>query len=389
VGEPTALSVLDLSPVLAGGTPATALRDTVGLAQAADALGYRRYWLAEHHFAAGVASSVPAVLVAAVAAATERIRVGSGAVLLGHRTAVDVAEQFGTLAGLYPGRIDLGVGRSGHRALPPAVAGPSTAARPQGPASGAPAVPSAGRVVDGLLLPAPFSVERLLASPRAAALAGLLQQPGASSEPFAQQVDAVLALLDGTYRTPDGELVVSAAAGAGRPEVWVLGSSAGESAELAGRLGLPFGANYHVSPGTVLEAVEAYRSAFRPSASLERPYVLVSADVVVGTDDEQGRRLAAGYGLWVLSIRQGLGALPYPTQDEALGHAWTAEERALVADRVETQFVGSPATVVERLRTLQRVTAADELLVTTITAEHGDRVRSLELLVDAWSAGGR
>jgi alkanesulfonate monooxygenase SsuD/methylene tetrahydromethanopterin reductase-like flavin-dependent oxidoreductase (luciferase family) len=134
--------------------------------------------------------------------------------------------------------------------------------------------------------------------------------------------------------------------------------------------------------------VEAYRRAFRPSARLAAPLVLVSADVVVAPDDESARRLASGYAPWVRSIRSGEGAIPYPTPEEAARHPWSAEDRALVADRVDTQFVGSPETVVERLRVLRDATGADELLITTITHGHQDRVRSYELLARAWAKHG-
>ena len=157
------------------------------------------------------------------------------------------------------------------------------------------------------------------------------------------------------------------------------------SASVAGELGLRFAANYHVSPATVLSAVDAYRSAFVPSADLDRPYVAVSADVVVGPDDASARELAAGYGLWVKSIRRGEGAIAFPTSAEAAQHEWTEDDRALVADRVDTQFVGSPATVVAGLERLQEATGGDELIVTTITHDHADRVRSYELLAKEWS----
>lgn len=168
-------------------------------------------------------------------------------------------------------------------------------------------------------------------------------------------------------------------------DVWILGSSAGESAEVAGARGLPFAANYHVSPASVVEAVTAYRRAFRPSWALAEPYVAVSADVVVGADDDSARRLAAGYAAWVRSIRSGEGAIPFPAPDEAYARQWSDAERELVADRVDTQFVGAVETVIERLRALRRATGADELVITTITHDHADRVRSYELLARAWA----
>ena len=167
-------------------------------------------------------------------------------------------------------------------------------------------------------------------------------------------------------------------------QVWILGSSAGQSATVAGQLGLRFAANYHVSPATILEAVDAYREQFVPSADLGRPYVAVSADVVVGPDDQSARELAAGFAPWVLSIRRGEGARPFPSPAEAAAQVWTDEDRALVADRVDTQFVGSPGAVAAQLDQLQAATGADELSITTITHDHADRVRSYELLAKEW-----
>lgn len=168
------------------------------------------------------------------------------------------------------------------------------------------------------------------------------------------------------------------------PEFWVLGSSGGQSAQVAGALGLPFAANYHITPATTVEAAEGYRAAFRPSAVLSAPYVMVSADVVVAETDARARELAAGYGLWVRSVRTGAGAMRYPAPETAASFEWTAEDRALVEDRVSTQFAGSPETVAKQLRVLQEATGADEVLVTGITHRHEDRVRSLELLAREW-----
>jgi alkanesulfonate monooxygenase SsuD/methylene tetrahydromethanopterin reductase-like flavin-dependent oxidoreductase (luciferase family) len=376
--QPAPLSILDLAPVSEGSSPAAALRNTLDLARHAEELGYRRYWLAEHHLAPGVASSSPAVLIGAVAAATSRIRVGSGAVQLGHQTALAVVEAFGTLAGLYPGRIDLGLGRSGQRRQ---EAARELAAREQAaPAPG----PRPARVINGLLIPPRYSFAHLIASPRFALHASLLQQPGAQSPDFAEQVDDILAFLNGGYRSADG-LDAHVIPGEGADaEVWILGSSGGQSAEVAGRHGLPFAANYHVSPATVLEAADAYRAAFRPSDNLDRPYLLVSADAVVAPDDATARDLAGPYALWVRSIRTGAGAMRFPSPAEAAAHVWTEEDRELVADRVSTQFAGSPATVAKGLRVLQDATHADEILVTTITHDHADRVRSYELLAREW-----
>ncbi|MEU2426437.1 LLM class flavin-dependent oxidoreductase [Streptomyces sp. NPDC007851] len=368
------LGILDLVPIPSGATAADALRNSIELAQRAEEFGYTRYWFAEHHLNPGVAGTSPAVVLALTAAATSTIRLGSGAVQLGHRTALSTVEEFGLVDALHPGRLDLGLGRSGGR--PPAAnAAPSATATPV----------VDGRAPNGLLIPPRFSFAHLLGSPRIALQRKLLLLPNAESQEYAEQVDDVLALLAGTYRTEDGvEAHVVPGEGADI-KVWILGSSGGESAEVAGARGLPFAANYHVSPATVLEAVDGYRSFFQPSDHLDKPYVSVSADVVVAEDDSTARELATGYAPWVRSIRTAEGAIPFPTPDQARAHVWTDEDRALVQDRLDTQFVGSPQRVADRLAQLQEATGADELLITTITHGQRDRVRSYELLAAEWA----
>ncbi len=365
------LSVLDLVPVSSGSTDGQALEHSLDLVRRTEEAGYQRFWFAEHHFNPGVIGSSPAVLIALAGAVSSRIRLGSGAVQLGHRTALSVAEEFGLLSTAYPGRIDLGLGRSG--AKPPAPAAES-------------AEPAAPRVTpEGLLIPAPFaSWAKLLGSPRFALHRQLLVQPGAETADYDQQVGVILDLLAGKYTT-DGGVSVSVPAGPVPPQVWVLGSSAGVSATTAGRRGLPFAANYHVAPSSVLVATAAYRAAFVPSAGLDRPWVQVSADVVVADTDQAATELAAGYAPWVLSIRSGAGAIGFPSPSQAREMQLSAGDLALIADRLDTQFVGSPATVVRQLEALQQATDADELLITTITHDHHDRVRSYQLLAQAWT----
>ncbi|MFB8751373.1 LLM class flavin-dependent oxidoreductase [Streptomyces parvulus] len=366
------LGVLDLVPISSGSTAAAALRNSIDLAREAERLGYARYWFAEHHLNPGVAGTSPAVVLALTAAATSTIRLGSGAVQLGHRTALSTVEEFGLIDALHPGRLDLGLGRSGGR--PPAEKAPAPTAPPV----------ADGRTPGGLLIPPPFSFAHLLGSPRVSLQRKLLMLPGAESQDYAEQIDDILALLAGSYRSPEGvEAHVVPGEGAD-VHVWILGSSGGQSAEAAGARGLRFAANYHVSPATVLEAVDGYRSSFRPSEFLDKPYVTVSADVVVAEDDATARELATGYGLWVRSIRTAEGAIEFPTPGEARAHVWSDEDRALVRDGVDTQFVGSPAHVADRLEQLQEATGADELLITTITHDHADRVRSYRLLAEEW-----
>jgi alkanesulfonate monooxygenase SsuD/methylene tetrahydromethanopterin reductase-like flavin-dependent oxidoreductase (luciferase family) len=370
----TPLAILDLVPISSGSSAADALRNTIDLAQQAERLGYARYWFAEHHLNPGVAGTSPAVVLALTASATSTIRIGSGAVQLGHRTALSTVEEFGLIDTLHPGRLDLGLGRSGGR-----------------PRAGEPAlVGGASRVVDGLtpnglLIPPRFSFEHLLKSPRFALQKRLLQLPNAEPQDYAEQVTDILRLLGGTYRSPDGVEAHAVPGEGAQVQVWILGSSGGQSAQVAGGNGLRFAANYHVSPATVLEAAEGYRAAFRPSAELAQPYVSVSCDAVVAYDEAAARELAAGYGLWVRSIRTGAGAIDFPTPSEARSHAWSEADRALVADRVDTQFVGSPRQVADQLERLRDATDADELIVTTITHDHADRVRSYQLLAEEWS----
>ncbi|WP_250292720.1 LLM class flavin-dependent oxidoreductase [Frankia sp. CiP1_Cm_nod1] len=371
----TPLAVLDLVPIPAGSTAAQALRNSIDLAQRAERFGYARYWFAEHHLNPGVAGTSPAVLLALTAAATSTIRLGSGAVQLGHRTALSTVEEFGLIDALHPGRLDLGLGRSGGRPnevrREPALLGAGTAVVD-------------GRAPNGLRIPPRFSFEHLLNSPRFELQKGLLQLPGAQSQNYTEQIGDVLALLAGTYRSAEGEQAHVVPGEGAQVQVWILGSSGGESAILAGEKGLRFAANYHVSPATVLEAVEAYRAAFQPSGELDRPYVSVSADIVVAEDTATARELAAGYGLWVRSIRTTLGAIPFPAPQEARRHVWSDADRELVADRVETQFVGSPGQVADQLEQLRDATGADELIITTITHDHADRVRSYQLLAQEW-----
>ncbi|CAJ63487.1 MULTISPECIES: LLM class flavin-dependent oxidoreductase [Frankia] len=425
------LAVLDLVPVSAGDSPNDALRNTVDLARQAEAFGYRRYWFAEHHLNPGLLGVSPAVAIALVAGATSTIRLGSAGVQSGHRTPLAVVEEFGLIDALHPGRLDLGIGRSPGRPAPKNGATPNGAtpngAAPAGADGGpgdggpgdggpdgggpgdgaatptpAPALVSAAaaayqaslggvdhstdqRAANGLLIPRRFDFSRLLGSPRLGVTLSLLQQPGAYTPEYADQVDDILALLRDTYHTADGQTARAWPGTGAALEVWILGASGGSSASVAGSRGLRFAASYHHSPSTVLDAVEAYRAAFEPSADLAAPYVSVSADVVVGEDDASAARLAAGYGLWVRSIRSGAGAIPFPTPEQAAAHTWSDADRDLVADRVATQLVGSPSTVADRLEQLAAATGADELAVTTITHQHADRVRSYELLAAEWT----
>ena len=383
------IGVLDLVPVASGSTPAQAVANSIDLARRAEGLGYARYWFAEHHLNAGVSGTAPAVMVGLAAAATSSMRIGSGGVQMGHRTPLSVVEEFGLLDAAYPGRLDLGLGRTlgspRRRPAPESQGGSAgTEAGPDIPRPPRPPKPPA-RTVDGVLIPSPPSLGYLRHSPRIPVQRELLQQPDAYTPEYVEQIGQILALLRGDYLSADG-LDAHVHPGEGADvQIWILGSSGGDSAEVAGHNALRFAANYHVSPATVMDAVEGYRANFRPGPELGSPYICVSADAVVAETEEAARRLTEGYALWVLSIRSGEGARPFPSPEEAAAHQWTEAERALVIDRSETQFVGTAAQVADQLERLVALTTAAEVVVTTMTHRHEDRVRSYELLAAEWA----
>ncbi|MFE6611466.1 LLM class flavin-dependent oxidoreductase [Amycolatopsis sp. NPDC057786] len=318
------LSVLDLSPVVAGGGVADSLRNTLDLARRTEALGYHRYWLAEHHNMPGIASSATAVMIGQVAAATERIRVGSGGVMLPNHAPLVVAEQFGTLEAFHPGRIDLGIGR------------------------------------------APGTDQRT-----ALALRG---PGGLTAENFPQQFAELL----GYFEHSDQRAVNAVTAEGNKPPVWLLGSS-GFSARMAGELGLPFSFAHHFSAENTLPAVALYRDSFKPSDVLDEPYVMLGVSVVAAETDERAQYLAAPSGLTFLSLRKGR-PIPLPTPEEAAAYPYTDIERVFIEDRAASSIIGSPETVHKGLETLLADTGANELMITTMVHDQADRVRSYELV---------
>jgi len=326
------LSVLDLAPVVSGSTAVQALRNTVDLAQHVERLGYHRFWLAEHHNMPGVASSSPAVLIGRVADATTDLRVGSGGVMLPNHPPLVVAEQFGMLEALHPGRIDLGIGRA-----------PGTDQ----------ATARALRRTTGTL----------------------------SADDFPQQLGELRRYFD----EPDGAGIIAMPAPGNRPPLWLLGSS-GYSAQVAGALGLPFAFAHHFSPANTLPALELYRTSFRPSAELAEPYAMVAASVVAAETDAEAYRLAAPGGLAFLRLRSGRPGL-FPSPEEAAAYPYTPMEREWMRERLESQVVGGPDTIRDQLADLLAQTKADELMVTTMVHGHADRLRSYELVVDAFDAG--
>ncbi|MFC0038661.1 LLM class flavin-dependent oxidoreductase [Actinomadura rayongensis] len=318
-------SVLDLAPVASGSTSGQALRNTLDLARRTEALGYHRYWLAEHHAMPGIASSATAVLIGQVAAATERMRVGSGGIMLPNHAPMVVAEQFGTLEALYPGRIDLGLGR-------------------------APGTDQA-------------TARALRRSPEAL-----------SADDFPEQV----AELNGYF---DEKSVITPAAGNG-PPVWLLGSS-GYSARLAGLLGLPFAFAHHFMARNTLPALALYRESFRASSVLSEPYSMIGVSVMAAETDEKARDMARPQALQFLRLRQGLPG-PLPTPEEAAAQVFSPVEAQMVKERLADQVIGSPATVRAELDALLERTGVDEVMVVTSVYHHEDRVRSYELLADLY-----
>lgn len=321
----------------AGTTAGQALSYTTELARRAEDLGYRRFWVAEHHNMPAIASSAPAVLIAHLAAATSTIRVGSGGVMLPNHAPLVVAEQFGTLEALHPGRIDLGIGRA-----------PGT---------------------DQLT-----------------ALALRRSVEGLSAEAFPVELTDLIRLF-----SPDaeaGDARITATPGRGdRPAIWLLGSS-GYSAQLAGLLGLPFSFAHHFSSANTLPALSLYRQNFRPSRWLDRPQAMVAVSAVCADTDERAQWLSGPAALSFLRLRARMPQ-PLATPEEAAAYPYTEAERRQAAGRFADQAVGSPDTVRAQLGALLERTRADELMLTTMVYDIGDRIRSFELIAEKVAPGLR
>ena len=321
------LSVLDVAPIVAGGTPGESLRNSLDLVRQTERLGYTRYWVAEHHNLSGIASAATAVVVAYLAQGTTRIRVGAGGVMLPNHAPLVIAEQFGTLEALHPGRIDLGLGRA-----------PGT---------------------DQLTM---------LALRRD-------QHPG--SDTFPQDVLELQALLG----DPQPGQAVFAIPGVGsHVPLWILGSSL-YGAQLAAALGLPYAFASHFAPDALLPALALYRERFQPSAQLQRPYAMVAVNVIAADDDHAGRRLFTSAQQAFTNVFRGArGQLPPPIAD--IETFWSPDERAGVSNMLSRSYVGSPATVRAGLEVVIAETEADELIVASAIHDHAARVRSYEILAE-------
>jgi luciferase family oxidoreductase group 1 len=327
------LSVLDQSPIRSGGTAAEAVAETLELAQACDGWGYHRYWLAEHHASRGLAGSTPEVLIAHVAAHTSRIRVGSGGVMLSHYSALKVAENFRMLETLHPGRIDLGIGR------------------------------------------APGS------DPRTAR--ALAHGPGALGiEHFPAQVGDLLGFLRGDL--PPGHPfrgIRAMPGGPTTPEVWMLGSS-GEGAAIAAHFGTAFSFAHFISDEGGVAAVHDYLARFRPGV-LDGPRAAVAVFALAADTEADALRLAKSRHLWIVRLYTGRPGA-FPSVEEAESHPYTAQEVAIVEHARRRTIVGTPEQVRERLLALAREYRAEELMVVTITHDFKARLRSYQLLAEAF-----
>ncbi|WP_285778338.1 LLM class flavin-dependent oxidoreductase [Microtetraspora sp. NBRC 13810] len=324
------LSVLDLATVSAGGTAGEALATSTELARRAEAWGYHRFWVAEHHGMPSVASSSPAVLIAHLAASTRTIRVGSGGVMLPNHAPLIIAEQFGTLQALHPGRIDLGLGRA-----------PGTD----------PATAQALRRGD--------------------------------ADRFPQEVADLTAFLDDAFPAGHSYARIKAIPRdpSGRPPIWLLGSS-GFSAQLAGILGLPFAFAHHFSAANTEPALELYRTNFRPSEVLDRPYALIGVGAIAADTEREAHRLALTSGLSMLRLRRGTPG-PVPTPEEAESFPYSEVEREFLDAWLSNMIQGDGEGVRTGLAELRARTGADELMITTGVYGGANRLRSFELIAQA------
>jgi luciferase family oxidoreductase group 1 len=329
-------SILDLAPVAQGSTPADALRNSLSLAQHAEQLGFRRFWLAEHHGMKGIASAATAVVIAHVAGGTSSIRVGSGGIMLPNHAPLIVAEQFGTLASLFPNRIDLGLGRA-----------PGT--------------------------------DQLTAR-------ALRRDLMSRAEQFPQDVQELQA-----YFAPaiEGQQLIAVPGEGLEVPLWILGSSL-YGAQVAALLGLPYAFASHFAPDEMMRALEVYRANFAPSAQLDKPHAMLTVNVFAADSDAQARHHFSSLQQAFLNLRRGRpGQVPPPIDD--IEKFWSASERAGVEHALSCSFVGAADTVERGLREFLTRTKPDELMVAGHFFDHGARLRSLEITAavrDRINAGG-
>jgi luciferase family oxidoreductase group 1 len=321
-----AFSVLDLAPVPQGATPGDALRRTLDLAQHAEAWGFNRYWVAEHHNMIGIASAATSVVVGYIAGGTSTIRVGSGGIMLPNHSPLVIAEQFGTLASLYPGRIDLGLGR------------------------------------------APGTDQRTLQA---------LRRDPSAADNFPRDVLELQALFGPLQQ---GQ-VIQAVPGTGlEVPLWILGSSL-FGAQLAGMLGLPYAFASHFAPDALMQALTMYRAKFQPSEQLEKPHAMVGVNVILAETDAEARRLFTSVQQAFTNMFRGTRGLLQPPIDDIETY-WNPAEKMQASNMLACSFVGSPETVRRGLARLIENTGADELMVAAAIYDHKARLRSYEMLAE-------
>ncbi len=320
-------SVLDLAPIVLGGDAAQSFHNSLDLARHVEKLGYRRFWLAEHHNMPGIASAATSVVIAHVAGGTSTIRVGAGGIMLPNHSPLVIAEQFGTLASLFPGRIDLGLGRA--------------------PGTDQVTMRALRRNLDGDVDAFPQDVRELM----------------------------------GYFNPPSPGQAIRAVPGAGLDvPVWILGSSL-FGAQLAAALGLPYAFASHFAPAQLMQAIQLYRARFRPSERLEKPYMMVAANVLLADTDDEAKLLATSLQQAFVALRRGRpGPLPPPLPGFA--ERLTPPEQAILDDVLACSFIGSKETIRRALASFLERTGADELMIACMVFDHGARRRSFELVAE-------
>ncbi len=324
------ISVLDLAPVVEGSTPAESFRRTLELARHAEELGYTRYWLAEHHNMPGVSSSATSLVIGHVAGGTSRIRVGSGGIMLPNHAPLQIAEQFGTLESLYPGRIDLGLGRA--------------------PGSDQPASRALRR--------------------------GLT----AGGQDFPELLSELRGYFDPSLGTAAPGVRAVPGEGLDIP-IWLLGSS-GFSAQLAGELGLPFSFASHFAPDYLIPALHLYRSSFKPSRHLDKPYAMVAINIVAADSEAQAAYLATSQQQQFLNIVRGRTGMLKPPVDSMDG-LWSEQEKAVLASTLRYSIVGTEETIRTRLPEIQQETGADEFIIAGQIYDQEARLKSYRIAAEA------
>lgn len=322
-------SVLDLSPIVLGSTPTDSLRNTLDLARHAEKWGYNRYWLAEHHNMPGIASSATSVVIGHVAAGTSTIRVGSGGIMLPNHAPLVIAEHFGTLESLFPGRIDLGLGR------------------------------------------APGTDQRTMHA--------LRRDSRNDGQDFPQQLDELRTYFDPSLASEPMHVRAIPGEGLSIP-IWLLGSS-GFSAQLAGQLGLPFAFASHFSPDNTLPALELYHHHFQPSDVLDKPYAMVGVNIIAADTDEEAQRLATSMQQQFLNLMRNTPTQLLPPV-ESMDEIWSEQEKTVLMQQLRTSIIGSPQTVKEKLQRFLNLTQAEEMMVNTQIFDHQARLRSFEIVAE-------